>query len=141
LVDLCNQTLFFCGARISAAARAFVEDWKTQLDYVNVSTRAIKKIQSDCFLLERCVRFPETCAREFDGIVFDKLEKPDSGITVYMVYLMELKLLSRISVLNSPDLPDNYDIRRFKIFLFQDKTNLRQKIKLDFCGAQQKNTD
>lgn len=143
LVDLCNQVLFFGGA-VSVAARTFVEGWKSQLDYVNVSMRAIKKIQSDCFLLERCVRCPEICAREFEGIVFDRLEKPDVGIVVYMVYLTELKLLSRVSVLNAPDLPRNYEMRRFKIYMFQDKINLRQKIRLDFYGgeaAQQKNTD
>ena len=80
-------------------------------------------------------------AAEYEGVVFDRLEKPDMGMVVYMVYLTELKLLSRVSVLvgggggGCAALPQNYELRRFKIFVFEDKATLRQKIKLEMCGG------
>jgi hypothetical protein len=117
----------------SAAAKGFLEKWLGELEYINTAMRAIKKIQNDCYLLERCMNSPDILEKIYEGVVFDKIERRnDSGISTFMVYLKELNLLSRVSVLcTSPESEmENYARARFRICLFEDKVSMRQKIKL-----------
>jgi hypothetical protein len=137
LVDLLNQIMFMENEGLlrkkSKSAAEFLEKWMGELDYINTAMRAIKKIQTDCYLLEKCVTCPEVLEKTYQGIVFDKIERRnDCGICTYMVYLKELRLLSRVSVLcSSPESDmENYSCANFKICLFEDKVSLRQKIKL-----------
>jgi hypothetical protein len=63
---------------------------------------------------------------EHEGLLFDKIIKND-GIIQYMVYLENLKLLSRIST--NVDM-QNYSIVKFKLFLFEDEDKTKKKIRL-----------
>jgi hypothetical protein len=90
--------------------------------------RAIRKIQNDCNLLTMCTNKPEICEREYDGYIFDKLERSD-GLFQYVVYLPHLKIVSRITLRN--DLTD-YNKYKFKIFVFHDESSLKKKIRLHF---------
>jgi exoribonuclease R len=137
LVDLLNQIMFLenIGALTnkSASATEFLEKWLGELEYINTAMRAIKKIQNDCYLLERCMNSPDVLEKIYEGVVFDKIERRnDSGICTFMVYLKELRLLSRVSVLcASPESEmENYTSAQFRICLFEDKVSMRQKIKL-----------
>lgn len=135
LVDLLNQTIFLENlglvTKISDNARAFLTRWMGEIDYINTSVRSIKKIQTDCFLLQRCVENPDVLEKTYDGVVFDKLVKGDGGLITYMVYLQELRLLSRVSVVGGGEnIPENFDKKKFRIFLFEDSDNLRRKIRL-----------
>jgi len=130
LVDLLNQIIlldqFSLVKLVSAEARKFLEDWMTQMEYINTSMRYIKKIQTSCELLSHCFQHPEMMENQYSGVVFDKIIKNDGFIT-YMVYLQELKLLSRITT--QSDVP-NYSRQNFNMYLFEDEDTVKKKIRL-----------
>ena len=131
LVDLLNQILLFdrlgLVKQISNSAMEFLDDWIHQLDYVNTSMRSIRKIQTDCALLDRCFNNPEIMEQVYSGTIFDKIQR-QAGTINYMVYLHDLKLLSRIS--HSYIQLENYSKYDFKIYLFEDEDKVRKKIKV-----------
>ena len=105
---------------------AFEDRWIGKLEYINTTMRAIRKIQNDCNLLEMCTNKPEICEREHNGYIFDKLERSD-GLFQYIVYLPELKIVSRLTIRNVFTDYSNY---KFKIFVFHDESSLKKKIRI-----------
>jgi len=134
LIDLLNQIIltynFGLVRTISDDARKFLEDWMMQIDYINTAMRYIRKIQTSCELLCKCSQNPEIMEKEYSGIVFDKIIKNDGFIT-YMVYLEELKLLSRITTQIDVE---NYTYHRFNLYLFEDEDKLKRKIRLQIIS-------
>ena len=130
LIDLLNQMLLMDNygliTNMSQDARSFLENWLNQMSYLNTTMRAIRKIQTDCTILQRCFDMPEIMDRTYSGILFDKVIRND-GYYSYMVYLKELKLLSRIT---SSVLLENYSHHNFHIYLFEDEDNTKKKIRL-----------
>jgi len=60
------------------------------------------------------------------GILFDKIKKHDGKFS-YMVYIKEIKLLTRfVSFIEY----DNYMMKPFKLYLFEDEDTSRKKIRL-----------
>jgi exoribonuclease R len=157
IVDLLNQYLFMSllvTVPPSTAVEKFAAHWMGKLDYINTSMRSIRKIQTDCFLLQKITENPEILKKEYSGFMFDKLVKSD-GIITYMVYLHELRLLSRITLCAASADANNYKkkqstplrsadssihyataprIAQFRVYLFKDKDSLKQKIKLGLCA-------
>ena len=88
--------------------------------------RAIKKIQSDCSLLNICLTDKGIMEREYDGYVFDKIKRND-GLFQYVVYLPDLKLISRLK--ERAEL-DNYESCKFTLFIFNDEDRLKKKIRI-----------
>jgi hypothetical protein len=64
--------------------------------------------------------------KEYDGYLFDKILRND-GLFQFMVFLPELKLSSRITL---RDNIDNYENKKFKLFLFNDEASFKKKIRL-----------
>ena len=130
LVDLLNQMIllkhYSLISTMSSSANEFLLYWTSQLDHINTSMRAIRKIQTDCELLTRCFHNPEIMESTYNGVVFDKVHK-NNGTISYMVFLEEIKLLSRITT--KIDM-DNYSTQDFKLFLFEDEDKLKKKIRL-----------
>lgn len=130
LVDLLNQIILFDGinlvSEVSVNAQRFLNKWLGELDYLNSSMRSIRKVQTDCALLDRCFKDPEIIEKEYTGVVFDKMMR-DNFVLSYMVYLKELKMLSRINVI--VDVP-NFSSHKFKLFLFQNEEKTKKKIRL-----------
>ncbi len=130
LVDLLNQIYLFDEFQIvknvSSNAKIFLNKWKSQLEYINVSMRCIRRVQVDCNILSRFYNETELLANTYKGVVFDKLLKTD-GMYSYMVYLQEFKILSRIT---TADNLQNYSKHIFKIFLFEDEDKVKRKIRL-----------
>lgn len=130
LIDLLNQMILFQHLGIvktmSADACIFLTKWIDKIEYINTSMRSIRKVQSDCEVLNRCFMQPEIMESAHMGIVFDKIVKND-GVIGYMVYLEKLKLLSR--VITEIDVP-NYSYVNFKLFLFEDEDKVKKKIRL-----------
>jgi hypothetical protein len=130
LVDLLNQMLLFSNLsmikNMSSDSLLFIEKWTQEMDYVNTAMRSIRKIQTDCELMNRCFNTPDIMVVNHKGVLFDKILKNDGSIH-YMVYLEELKLLSRIST--HIDLK-NYSSSNFKLFLFEDEDKSNKKIRL-----------
>ena len=131
LVDLLNQMLIFKSMNLihymSPDATHFLENWLEQLEYVNTSMRSIRKVQTDCELVHRCFTNPEIMQNTHTGVVFDKVAKGDGEAYSYMVYLEDIKLLSRITTRHDIE---NYSYHPFKLYLFEDEDKIQRKIRL-----------
>ena len=136
LVDLLNQMLFMevsgMVSHIGEAAREFRNQWLTQIqmEYINTTMRSIRKVQSDCEVLRAVVSCPDWLTKPHTGIVFDKMARADSTYT-YMVYLADIRLVSRV---NSLVELENYRTYAFKMYMFEDEENIRNKIRLQLCA-------
>jgi hypothetical protein len=64
--------------------------------------------------------------KEYDGYLFDKILRND-GLFQFMVFLPELKLSSRITL--RVDI-ENFENKKFKLFLFNDEESFKKKIRL-----------
>jgi hypothetical protein len=106
-------------------------DWLEKLDYINGSMRSIRKVQTDCEVVNRCFTNPDIMKIEYTGIVFDKMKKSDN-IYSYMIYLEDIKLLSRI--ICRTDVP-NYSKNKFKLYLFEDEDKIKNKIRLHMVDS------
>jgi hypothetical protein len=111
---------------LSQSASDFFQIWIQQLDYINITMRAIKKIQNDCNLLNTCYNDPTILEKSYDGYCFDKIVRDDE-LFQYIVYLPELKLTSRITVRENMD---NYQLRQYKLILFSNEVKFKKKIRL-----------
>jgi exoribonuclease R len=129
LVDLLNMIKFQQNhglLTLSEDANLFYQKWIEQLDYINTTMRAIRKVQNDCNLLHQCNTTLETLDKTYDGYCFDKLVRND-GLFQYMVFLPEIRLSSRITMRD--DL-DNFEKRQYKLFLFNNEQKFKKKIRL-----------
>jgi exoribonuclease R len=135
LVDLLNQMILFEQLSLvqnrSEDACAFLRTWMGEIEYINTSMRSIRKVQTDCALLDRCFNDPSIMEKEYSGVLFDKLVRTD-GTVNYMVYLKELKILSRIH--STCVDRENYSSGLFRIFLFEDEDKTKKKIKLQIVS-------
>jgi exoribonuclease R len=129
LVDLLNMIEFQRAANmihLSENTHKFYIKWLSELDYINITMRSIRKVQCDCSLLDLCHNNPEVMEKEYDGYVFDKINRND-GLYQYVVFLPELKMSSRITL---RDEFDNFMNKKFKLFLFNDEEKFKRKIRL-----------
>ena len=110
--------------KLSENAIIFYDRWVKKLDYINTTMRSIRKIQIDCTLLDICINDPDILNKEYDGYLFDRIVRND-GLYQYMIYILELKLSSRI---NLREKFDNFEMKKFKLFLYDD--NFKRKIRL-----------
>lgn len=129
LVDLLNIIKFqeIKGLyALSQNANDFYMKWIQQIDYINVTMRAIKKVQNDCSLLDTCHKNSEIFDKLYDGYCFDKLVRND-GLYQFIVYLPELKLTSRITARENME---NYQMKQYKLLLFNNEEKFKKKIRL-----------
>ena len=129
LVDLLNMMklqLEMDSYTYKHEAQEFYTHWVEKLDYINKTMRAIRKVQTDCSLLELFTNKENIESNVYDGYVFDKIQRSD-GMYQYIVYLHEMKMVSRITLRENKE---NYEKMQFKIYLFEDQDNLRKKIRL-----------
>ena len=130
IIDLLNQIVFQLEfgmvERISDDARAFVEHWYSEMEYVNTTMRSIRKIQIDCDMLHRCSAHPEWMQHLHKGVIFDRISRTD-GMYSYMVHLTGLNILARIA---THEKYENYQTLDFKMFVFEDEERLQRKIRI-----------
>ena len=130
LVDLLNQMIFMEAFGMvdtfSADARAFLNNWIGRLDYINLTMRSIRKVQTDCEVLRHCVQTPSLLVNTHRGVVFDKMRRND-GTYSYMVYLEQIRVLSRVNCLYDWE---NYTRHEFKLFVFEEEDSVKHKIRL-----------
>jgi exoribonuclease R len=128
IVDLLNQMMILkeMGIKVSQKADIFICHWIGKLDEVNTLIKSIRKIQTNCALLNQCKNCPEILDQVHCGIVFDKHEKPN-GVNTYMVYLKRLKLLSRMKTAN---VLENNSSHEFRICFFEKEHHTKKKIQL-----------
>jgi len=129
LIDLLNMIKFqkvMGFIQLSQSSDEFYEKWLNDLDYINITMRAIRKVQCDCTLLDMCHNAPEVMEKQYDGYLFDKITRND-GLYQFIVFLPELKLSSRITCRENLD---NFDCKKFKLFLFNNEEKFKKKIRL-----------
>ena len=129
LVDLLNIIKFqqLTGIiSLSNNVNKFYDKWIGDLEYINITMRSIRKVQCDCTLLDLCHNNPDVLDKEYDGYVFDKINRND-GLFQFIVFLPELKLSSRITM---RDNFENFTCHKFKLYLFNDEEKFKRKIRL-----------
>lgn len=130
LVDLLNQFMFMHNFNmidsVSDLANNFLNKWLGKIEYINNSMRSIRKVQSDCELMTLCVNKPEIFEQVFEGVVFDKMNR-NNGVISYMVYINELKMLSKVTT--DIDL-EEHSVHTFKLYYFGDEYNTKKKVRL-----------
>jgi exoribonuclease R len=115
---------------LSDDASMFYDKWIAKIDYINVTMRAIRKVQIDCTLLDACFNDPDILDKIYDGYCFDKLARND-GLYQYIVFLPELRLTSKITIRENLD---NYEQRQYKLFAFTNEEKFKKKIRLQFIA-------
>lgn len=130
IVDLLNQIIIFkhysFTNKISSKAEIFLSEWICKLEYINVSMRSIKKLQTDCMLLYNCLTHDNYLNKTHIGIVFDKVKR-NNGSFNYTVYLEDLKIISRITTHYELN---NYSTSQFRLFIFESEDNIKKKVRL-----------
>ena len=129
LVDLLNIIKFQSITNminLSENTDTFYNKWLGELEYINVTMRSIRKVQCDCSILDLCSNNPDILEKEYDGYLFDKLTRNDC-LYQFVVFIPELKLTSRITM---RDNLNNFEKKKFKLFLFHDEANFKRKIRL-----------
>jgi len=133
LVDLLNQTIFIQQmgiAEISSDAVKFINKWTQKVEYVNMKTNAIRKVQNDCGVMSLCHNNPEMLAQTYDGVVFNKINRND-GAVGYSVYIESLKIFSKIKI--QIDLPE-YSEANFKLYYFGDEYESKRKMRFQIVS-------
>ena len=129
LVDLLNMIKFQQTSGIhtfSENVDKFYSKWIGDIDYINMTMRSIRKVQCDCNLLDLCHTNLQVMDKEYDGYLFDKISRND-GLYQFIVYLPEIKLSSRVTMREDCN---NFDCKKFKLFLFNDEERFKKKIRL-----------
>ena len=130
LVDLLNQMEMMrhlgCIGDLSHNATEFLLKWIQKIDYINITTKSIRKVQTECELLHKCVTDTTIIGKSYNGIILHNFVKPNGKIT-YSVYLESLKIIYNITICEILELHSMY---KFKLFLFQDEYNKKKKIRL-----------
>lgn len=129
LVDLLNMIRFqeVTGIiHLSDNVNKFYNKWLNDIDYINVTMRSIRKVQCDCSLLDLCNNNSTIMDKEYDGYLFDKINRND-GLYQYVVFLPELKMSTRITLRENIQ---TYECKKFKLYLFNNEENFKRKIRL-----------
>jgi hypothetical protein len=129
LVDLLNMIKIQDAMNIiklSDNVDKFYDKWIGEIDFINTTMRSIRKMQCDCSLLDLCHNNQQIMDKEYDGYLFDKINRND-GLIQFIVFIPELKLSSRITLRENYD---NFTCVKFKLFLFNDEENFKRKIRL-----------
>lgn len=134
LVDILNIMLTMKNNNLydfttNKSMNEFYEKWtcNESVDYINTSMRAIRKLQNRCQLLAKCVCEPSILEKLYNGYCFDKLDRND-GLFQYVVYLPDLKMVSKFT---GPNDIQDFQCRKFKLYLFKDEGTFKQKIKMN----------
>ena len=118
---------------ISQSGKGFYHNWTQpdEIEFINISSRAIRKIQSKCRIYQQYQKNKEQ-GRDmlYYGYVFDKILKEGDKKYQYMVYIQELNLTTYITLLQ--DL-EEYSSHMFALYIFMNEENDKKKIKLQLC--------
>ena len=107
----------------------FYDCWCKQLDYINVTSRIVRKIQNNCNILHICSQNESILKNTYEGYLFDEVVRSDK-LFQYMVYIPEIKFISKI---NSHVKMTCHSKHSFKILIFTNEDNFKKKIKISLC--------
>jgi len=98
-----------------------------RINNINTFTKNIRKIQSNCELLYKCINDSTQVDTVHQGWLYDCQETP-TKMWKYSVYLVDLKLFSTVTTEYQID--DGY--YNFKLFLFVNSATQHKKIRVAF---------
>jgi len=140
LVDVINMTLLQDKLGLikykNGEAIKFSKLWssKMKVDFINTSTKSIKKVQNNCSLLTLYIKNKDNRKRQYvTGYLFDRvytsteINKKQKSKYTYNVYIPDYKM---VSTFKTDELVENYSTMMFTLHLFMDESNLKQKIRL-----------
>jgi exoribonuclease R len=104
-------------------ADTFYLNWINKLEYINTSSKNVRKIQSVCKILNICNNNNHNM---YLGNIFDKIKINNKY--KYQVYLPELNVYSKFYYHIELDEKISY---MFKLFIFHNEGSFKNKIKLD----------
>lgn len=133
IVDIANMAQLILTMELEPdmeEARIHIENVKENLLQLNHTTKSIKKVQTQCKLYYLFKHQPQD--KIYIGLLFDKRETNIPEIYSYSVYLTEYKFIATIKS-GDRDTSSSKEYR-FKLYLLNDATTLKQKIKLQIVG-------
>lgn len=128
LVDIVNQIIISDTANLNA--REFCQRWTENICDINTQTKSIRKVQTDCELLMRCITNPVMIQIPHKGIIFDPVVSNKNADQIkYSVYLFEIHMFLKVIVSRDAILDETKEYK-FKMFLFQKEDQSNKKIRL-----------
>jgi len=111
----------------SLSSCLFAKNWLEKIDYINNSSKAIKKVQQNCLLLHTLTNTPQKDV-QYKGYVLEKVDCYKNKLSKYNVYIPSLNMVSYFKT-------ENADIQlytqcEFILRLIVTEDNLRKKIRL-----------
>ncbi|GAI72986.1 unnamed protein product [marine sediment metagenome] len=94
---------------------------------LNRNMKTIRKVQTDCQILERCTNNPILLDNFHKCVLFGKTTLHD-GIYSYIVYLTDVNIITRIK---SREEYQDLSKHICKLFVFSDADNIKNKIKCE----------
>ena len=129
IVDILNMIkIQQCHAiiQLSADASEFYNKWLGDIAYINKAMRSIRNVQNDSALLDVCHNHSDIMKKTYSGYIYEKMTMED-GMYMYNVFLPELKLSSRIKLMDDFE---NFECKNFTLYLFNNEEKFKRKIRL-----------
>jgi exoribonuclease R len=132
LVDLLNSIVLqekLGLVTFSSDAHKFYEGWFSQLDYINLTMRSIRKVQNRCDILKQVTEIKKTQDLnniKYSGVPFDEVIF-ENGMYQYTVLVSELKYFVKYV---TPIRIKEYNEYNFNVFIFEDEDTLKKKIRI-----------
>ena len=130
LVDLLNMMNIQKHLKLlsmSSSGVEFYNNWIGRLEYINTTMRAIRRVQTDCTMLNMFKKNPLMIDVIYYGYVFDRVKWRNQYLQ-YTVYIPELKTVTRVNIKH--DIKD-YSRHKFRLYLIEDGVTLKQKIRAE----------
>ena len=146
IVDMVNMTLLIrgitSGRAVSREEKAHAMQWLSRVDKIQMDSKSAKRLQSNCELLERCVKAKEDGEDVFWGYPI-ALEPDSNGTSTsngtsdiaqrrYVVHIPGLKYLARVETDREWDL---FQKKRFSLHMFLDESVMHKKVRLSESEA------
>ena len=133
IVDLINliELQRELGLFSSISSTLFAQKWLEKIEYINHSSKAIKKVQQNCLLLHTLTNTPQKDAI-YKGYVLENIDICKNNLIKYNVYIPSLNMVSSFKT-------DNANIQmytkcEFILRLIVSEDDLRKKIRLQIIN-------
>ena len=129
IVDLINliELQLELGLLSSISSCLFAKNWLEKIEYINHSSKAIKKVQQNCLLLHTLTNTPQKDVI-YKGYVLEKSAGCKNKLIKYNVYIPSLNMVSSFKTDNANI--QMYSQREFILRLIVSEDDLRKKIRL-----------
>lgn len=126
IVDLINQVELLNIKGHNCGGLSVINEWKNKIEYINKSTKIIKKIENKTFLYNNLIGSDYMVVY---GYVFD-IDKKDE-LYFHNIYIKEHGIIYYIRLKHKLTL---FSTHKFKIFLFNEGENYHKKVQLQLLN-------